>query len=441
MASVFTTADGSKRVEFSIGKNQPRKTLYLGRVTAREAAAFAARVEQLLTDHTLHRPHEPELCAWLNGLDARMLTRLQGFGLVEPGVGLLDTTLDDLLQRFASAHAMAPQTATFYGHTARNLREFFGAGRLLRSITPAECDRWRVWLTETERLAAATTGRRVVAAKTIFRSAVRWGLLGTNAMDGVRGASQANPSRMRFVDRATVVKILDATTDRELRAVICLSRYGALRVPSEVLDLRWCDIDWSAGTLRVVAQKTGAARVVPLFPEVEAALLELFNDAEPSVEWVCPRHRAGCRNMRRELERLIDRTGVPRWPRLYHNMRSSRATELLRQFDLATVARWLGHTVAVLSQHYAQTIDLAADHLKATGREAQRKAQYNPQQREAEGSRENLNEQDGEAANPCKDEKLSTSFQLPATTSKLGKWAQLDSNQRLADYESAALTG
>lgn len=45
-----------------------------------------------------------------------------------------------------------------------------------------------------------------------------------------------------------------------------------LRCPSEVLSLRWCDIDGGKGRIRVPSPKTEhikgmASRIIPLFPE------------------------------------------------------------------------------------------------------------------------------------------------------------------------------
>ena len=45
------------------------------------------------------------------------------------------------------------------------------------------------------------------------------------------------------------------------------------------------------------------------------------------------------------------------WPRLFHNLRSSRETELLDEFPLHVVAKWMGHSVEIAAKHYAQITD------------------------------------------------------------------------------------
>ena len=53
----------------------------------------------------------------------------------------------------------------------------------------------------------------------------------------------------------------------------------------------------------------------------------------------------------------MERAGVSPWPRLWHNMRSSRETELVERFPAHVVAAWIGHSVAVAEKNYLQVTD------------------------------------------------------------------------------------
>lgn len=67
--------------------------------------------------------------------------------------------------------------------------------------------------------------------------------------------------------------------------------------------------------------------------------------------------------------------------KLFHNLRASRESELMREYDLATVCKWIGNSPAVAAKHYAMSVDLDADFRRATGLEqAQQKAQQIAQQ-------------------------------------------------------------
>lgn len=66
---------------------------------------------------------------------------------------------------------------------------------------------------------------------------------------------------------------------------------------------------------------------------------------------------------------LINRAGLLPWPRLFHNLRASRQTELTDRFPDHVVATWLGNTVRIAKQHYLQVTD---DHHAQAVRESVR---------------------------------------------------------------------
>jgi len=390
MASLVIYANGLRRIEFTLAPNEPtekpdkrakRAIIRLGRVNAKTAQSFHARVETIIGDKLANRTHDADTAKWLGGLDEKMLAKLRAVGLAD-GVGLSETTLGAFLERCFATLTGKPATRTFYGHTRRNLETHFGAGRLLRNITTADADGWRAWLAEHEKLSRATVARRIVAARTLWRQAVRWKLAADNPFDGVRGGHQQNETRKRFIPREAIDAALAEAPDPEWRVIIALARYGGLRTPSETFALRWGDIDWERGTIAVTCPKLAhrenhASRVIPLFPELREPLLTLFDQAEAGTEYVIARHRLGCANPGPQFRRIINRAGLKPWPRLFQNLRASRESELMREYDLATVCKWIGNSPAVAARHYATSIDLDADFRRAVELpgEAQQKAQ------------------------------------------------------------------
>jgi hypothetical protein len=150
-----------------------------------------------------------------------------------------------------------------------------------------------------------------------------------------------------------------------------LARFGGLRCPSEVLSLEWRHVDWERGRLTVPSPKTDRydgkeSRTIPLFPELRRYLEEAFELAEPGQAHVIggdhlakatrPTGWKSC-NLRTTFGKLVKRAGLEPWPRLFHNLRSSRETELLEQFPVHVVALWMGHDAKVSLKHYAQTTD------------------------------------------------------------------------------------
>src|SRR5688572_10153581 len=86
-------------------------------------------------------------------------------------------------------------------------------------------------------------------------------------------------------------------------------------------------------------------------------------------------------NLRSYLCRIINRAGLKPWPRLFHNLRSSRQTELSERYPLHVVCAWLGNTRDTATQHYLQVTDAHFDQVIADGAAA--KAAQNPAQQPA----------------------------------------------------------
>jgi integrase len=434
MATIVTYNGGLRRIEFSLTPNGPRKIVRLGHVTVKVAEGWKSKIEAIVADKGLRRSHDPELAAWLAGLDESILARLRAVGLAE-GVGLSQTTLGAFLERYFGMLTGKPATRTFYGHTRRNLEEHFGKGKAIQGIGAVEADGWRAWLVEHEKLSAATVARRVIAARTFWRKAVRWKLAAENPFAEVKAGHQANDARKVFVPRSVIDNIMAEAPDAEWRAIIALSRYGGLRCPSEHYALRWRDVDWERGAIRVTVPKLAhiehcAFRTVPLFPELRDLLLELFDATPDGAEYVISRHRLGAMNLRQQFTRIIARAGAKPWPRLFHNLRASRETELMREYDLTTVCKWIGNSPAVAATHYATSIDLDGDFRRAAGLggQAQQKEQQTAQlHADSDKSQARTSNEDTREVHVKNRGKVNSEHAWPIADKDI-RWALQDSN-------------
>jgi len=299
-------------------------------------------------------------------------------GLCQPREGAATVTLGVLLDRFDSAAVVKAGTRTTYQQALGMLREHFGADTALGSLTPADADGWRKAIAEpvtvkgdggketTKQLAAATVAKRVRVAKALFRKAVRWGMIPASPFADLRAGSQSNPDRAFYVAPESIRAIMAACPDDQWRAIVALSRFAGLRCPSEIVALRWGDVNWERGRLMVRSPKTAgheghAVRVVPIAPELRPILQDLFDRAEVGVESVVPRLRDPRMNLRTTFYKIIAKAGVKPWPRLFHNMRASCATDWVERFPAHVVAGWLGHSPLIAAQHYLQTRDAHFD--------------------------------------------------------------------------------
>ena len=142
MASVIRDKNGRKQIGFTAGDGT-RKSLRLGKATLRQAEAVKVRVEQLvMASAGITGVVDDETAKWLTGLDEVMYGKLAAVGLVAPRISArLVEFIDGYIKERGD---VKPGTATFYGHTRRNLIDYFGADKSLREITPGEADQWRL---------------------------------------------------------------------------------------------------------------------------------------------------------------------------------------------------------------------------------------------------------------------------------------------------------
>ena len=317
-----------------------------------------------------------------------MHARLAAVGLTKPRTRMT-ATLKRFLDDYFDPLNVKPGTATAYGHTRRCLLEFFGESKPLRDIEPADADKWRLWLKtanlweKQDDLSVSTVARRVGVARMIFRRAVKWKLIRENPFADIKAGGQTNKARMYFVTREESQKVLDNCPDVQWKLLFALSRYGGLRCPSEHLALTWADVDWEHGRIRVPSPKTEHhegkdCRYIPLFPELRPYLLDVWDEAGEGTKHVITRYREANANLRTQLCRIIRKAGLSPWPKLFHNLRSSRQTELAEPYPIHVVCAWIGNSRAVAQEHYLQVTD--AHFAQAIQEVAVPKAAQNPAQ-------------------------------------------------------------
>ena len=236
-----------------------------------------------------------------------------------------------------------------------------------------------------------------------FRAAKKRKLIRENPFAEVTAKAVLRDDRQRFITRGETEQLL-TVCNPTWRVIVGLARYGGLRCPSEVLSLRWQDVDWAAGRIVVRSPKTEhhvgkASRTIPLFPELQSILAKAFDLAPDSAEYVVDgNHReaantsSGWRNcnLRTQFERLIKRAGLQPWPRLFHAMRASRETELAKEYPIHVVTSWLGNTPRIALKHYLQVTDADFEQASQSGVESGARVAQKAAQQAHAGSRREL---------------------------------------------------
>ena len=377
MASISTDSGGKRRILF-VAPDGSRKPIRLGKVPMKTATSVKIRVETLLAAQLGNHAIDGDTATWLGNLDSKLYDKLAAVGLVARREPKAVATVGSFLVEYVARRVdVKSATKEVWGQVTRNLLECYGAQHDLRTIDETAAEDFKLFLLETK-LAPTTIAKRLQFARQFFKAAVRRKLIVSNPFADVASAATSTTDRQRFITREETQRLLGACPNTDWRVIVSLCRFGGLRSPSEVLSLRWQDVNWAGQRVRVRSPKTErhagkASREVPLFPELASVLTDAFEAAPEGAVYVVgndgyrkaadtPSGWRNC-NMRTQFGRIIQRAGLEPWPRLFHNLRASRETELAREYPVHVVTAWLGNTPKIALKHYLMTTE--ADFQKA----------------------------------------------------------------------------
>jgi len=376
MASIASSPDGRRRIIFTDPRGGKRKTLRLGPVSVRDAESVRVHVERLVAAALTQGPPPDETSRWIASLPDLLRKRFEAVGLVESRKRRECPTLAAWIRSYIEGRTDAkPGTIINLAQTERNLAECFGPDKRLADFTAADAERFKTFLKEAG-LAEATLRRRCKRARQFFAAAVKRRILDANPFAALPCGDFANAARSRFVTLEETEAVLTACPDCQWRLIFGLARYAGLRCPSEILALRWEDVDFARARFVVHSAKTEHAgtgvRTVPLFPTLGPLLQEVFDAAEPGAEYVITRYRRSNANLRTQLTRIIKRAGLESWPRLFANLRASAEADLAEKWPLHVCAQWLGHSPRVALSNYLRAKE--SDYQEAAGKAARNPA-------------------------------------------------------------------
>lgn len=366
MASIIDDKDGRRRIQF-VAPCGSRKAIRLGKIDRKSAENVGRHVEALLAAKLCGETLPRTTATWLTQCGDALKDKLAAVGLID---ALKRVVLGEFFESYIlNRPDVKPATLEIWKQPCRNLCTFFGKEKPLKAINAGDAEQFKSWLL-TQPLAPATIAKRLSFARTFFHTARKHKFIDENPFADVKIPTADVSLRQAFITRETVERLF-ARANPTWRTIIALARFGGLRCPSEVLSLEWRHVDWETEKVHVPSPKTiryagKGSRTIPMFPELAFHLREAFELAEPGATHVVggghlekankPTGWASC-NLRTAFNKLIIRAGLEPWPRLFHNLRSSRQTELLHTHNIHTVSEWMGHEPEIGLKHYAQTTD------------------------------------------------------------------------------------
>jgi integrase len=193
-----------------------------------------------------------------------------------------------------------PQTVMLYENTIGRLLDYFGADTALHQITARGAAKFIAELKRLDgddgELSAWARHRVLRNCRTIFGSAVDWGLIGKNTFLAVK-RPKLSISAWHYLTPDEYRKLLDVAPLR-YKALYSLAYCCGLRL-GEVLSLRWDNVDFERAEVRIVNRPTTAttppffikdneSRTIPMPQHTRDILTDLktYNEATDGTPYV-----------------------------------------------------------------------------------------------------------------------------------------------------------
>ncbi len=169
-------------------------------------------------------------------------------------------------------------------HVGKLLGHLVGVGKTWRTMRLPDIDEFLIGCSQ--RYARSTTADIAGSVRSFARFLLATGRIGVELAEAVISPVQPKHERPRralpWEDVQRLLRAVDTSAARGLRdhaLLLMMSTYGF--GAGEVIRLQLQDIDWNAGTLKVVRPKTGVAFTLPLLPAVARVLARYLRDGRP----------------------------------------------------------------------------------------------------------------------------------------------------------------
>jgi len=226
-----------------------RKSIWLGELSKTEATATQRHVDEIIAAQTAGLPIPRQTQHWLETLNLNLRSKLMPLlGSAKTVSAMIDAFIDHKSQSVTSS------TLSSIENSLHPLSAEAGS-LLVQSVERHHLDAIR----EGVRVANSTQSKFAKDWRAFFAWCVEQNASTHNPADHL--STHVHAAQKQFIARETIAKALAHCQDEHLASVIALSRYGGLRIPSEIFPL--CASDVSDDRIRVTDTKRTSERFLP----------------------------------------------------------------------------------------------------------------------------------------------------------------------------------
>ncbi len=263
-----------------------------------------------------------------------------------------DKSFKDMMEKYLAEHASKKASAKDFEGYSKTLISFFG-DQIVTDVTPKDINAYKTKRHQ-DGVKPATINRELAAMKKAFNLALKeWEWVRENPVLKV-SMEQENNKRDRWLKGEEEMKLL-AASPPWLRELIIFALNTGMRL-SEILELKWSEVDLSRITVTVIRSKNGEKRTIPLNWRAFEMLQAKCGGKQPvETDFVFPSQAwtmLSKYNVIRAFRKVTRRAKIADFH--FHDLRHTFATRLVQAGkDLYKAQKLLGHKTAAVTQRYA----------------------------------------------------------------------------------------
>jgi integrase len=261
---------------------------------------------------------------------------------------------DRFLEDYVGIHTKPTTAREYRGLVEARIRPNLGNQKVAQ-LTRAQIVDWHHSMRQTRREANHALA---VLSKMLSLAEVQWALRADNPCKGIKRYPEGR--RERFLSAAEFARLGDTLLDCEMKGMESSQAIDAIRLLiftgcrlSEILELRWPDVDLERSCLRLRDSKTGA-RVVHLGAPAMEILARLGSHAKD--ERVVTGSSDRPLGLHKPWNRIRKRSGLAD-VRLHDLRHSFASVAAAAGFGLPVIGKLLGHNHPATTSRYAHLSD------------------------------------------------------------------------------------
>lgn len=264
-----------------------------------------------------------------------------------------EITLKELFSEFMERYSKKQKKSWKYDE--REIPRFLSSwfNRRISDITKQQVQKLHEKIRDDSGLYQAN--RLLERLKSMYNRAIDWGWDGTNPCNGIKKFKEVK--RDRFLQPSefpAFFEALEEETNIEAKNYIWMSLLTGAR-KSNVLSMRWDEIDFNLRVWHIPETKNGDPLDVPLIDRA----LELLMSIEQNSEWVFPSPTSKTGHLqdpKKAWARILTKAGIKDL-RLHDIRRTLGSYQAITGASLSIIGKSLGHKTIQATQIYARLHD------------------------------------------------------------------------------------